>query len=112
MDLTAFERSLEEQAPPEGLSKPLRALWREAKGEWDAAHSLAQADAGPAGAWVHAYLHRVEGDLRNAGYWYRRAGRSAAEGALRDEWRMIAAALLAEGQPLPEDVNEPGAATR
>ena len=102
MDLTTFERSLDEPAPPEGLSKPLQALWQEAKGEWDEAHSLAQADKGPAGAWVHAYLHRVEGDLRNAGYWYRRTGRPAAEGALRDEWRTIAAALLAEEQPVPK----------
>ena len=96
MDLTTFERLLDGPAPPEGLSTPLRALWQEAKGEWDAAHSLAQADKGPAGAWVHAYLHRVEGDLRNAGYWYRRAGRPASEQALRHEWRAIATALLAE----------------
>ncbi len=96
MDLTAFEGSLEGAAPPTGLSKPLQALWQEAKGAWDEAHNLAQADKGPAGAWVHAYLHRVEGDLRNAGYWYRRAGRPASEQALRDEWRAIATALLAE----------------
>ena len=95
MDLTSFERSIEDTAPPEGLSKPLQALWREAKGEWDEAHMLAQADKGAAGAWVHAYLHRVEGDLSNAGYWYRRAGRTKAESALRDEWREIATALLA-----------------
>lgn len=97
MDLTTFERSLDEPAAPEGLSRPLLALWQEAQGEWDAAHSLAHADKGPDGAWVHAYLHRVEGDLRNAGYWYWRAGRPAAEGALRDEWRAIATALLADG---------------
>ncbi len=96
MDLTAFEGSLEGAAPPTGLSKPLQALWQEAKGAWDEAHNLAQADKGPAGAWVHAYLHRVEGDLRNAGYWYRRAGRPASEQALREEWRAIATALLAE----------------
>ena len=96
MDLTAFEGSLEGAAPPTGLSKPLQALWQEAKGAWDEAHNVAQADKGPAGAWVHAYLHRVEGDLRNAGYWYRRAGRPASEQALRDEWRAIATALLAE----------------
>ena len=96
MDLTAFEASIEKAAPPTDLSKPLQALWQEAKGAWDEAHNLAQADKGPAGAWVHAYLHRVEGDLRNAGYWYRRAGRPASEQALRDEWRAIATALLAE----------------
>ena len=96
MDMATFERSLDDAAPPGGLSKPLQALWQEAKGAWDEAHSLAQADKGPTGAWVHAYLHRVEGDLRNAGYWYRRAGRPASEQALRDEWRAIATALLAE----------------
>ena len=96
MDMATFERSLEDAAPPDGLSKPLQALWQEAKGAWDEAHDLAQADKGPAGAWVHAYLHRVEGDLRNAGYWYRRAGRPASEQALRDEWRTIATTLLAE----------------
>ena len=96
MDLTTFERSLEDPAAPEGLSEPLQALWQEAKGAWDEAHTLAQVDKGPDGAWVHAYLHRVEGNLRNAGYWYRRAGRPASEGALRDEWRTIATTLLAD----------------
>ena len=96
MDLTAFETSLESAAPPQELSKPLQALWQEAKGAWDEAHNLAQADKGPDGSWVHAYLHRVEGDLRNAGYWYRRAGRPESNDALRDEWRAIATALLAE----------------
>ena len=96
MDLTTFERSLEDAAPPAGLSKPLQALWQEAKGAWDDAHSLAMADKSADGAWVHAYLHRVEGDLRNAGYWYRRAGRPESKEALRDEWRAIATALLAE----------------
>ena len=60
MDLIAFERSLEDTAPPEELSKPLQALWQEAKGAWDEAHTLAQVDKGPAGAWVHAYLHRLK----------------------------------------------------
>ena len=61
MDLTTFERSLEDPAPPEGLNEPLQALWQEAKGAWDEAHTLAQVDKGAAGAWVHAYLHRVGG---------------------------------------------------
>ena len=97
MDMTTFERSLEDAAPPAGLSEPLQALWRDAKGEWDAAHTLAQAGGGAAGAWVHAYLHRVEGNLSNARYWYRRAGRTEAKDGLRDEWRAIATALLADG---------------
>ncbi len=94
MDLTTFERSLENATPPEGLSKPLEALWQEAKGDWDAAHELAQADKGASGAWVHAYLHRVEGNTSNAGYWYRRADRPRATVSLREEWRAIAQALL------------------
>jgi hypothetical protein len=75
----------------------LLALWCEARGEWDRAHELAQAAADArAGAWVHAYLHRVEGDGGNAGYWYARAGRRApARGAsLTGERAAIAAALL------------------
>lgn len=95
MDLATFEGSLQGDAPPEGLSKALQALWREANDDWDAAHRLAQDEKGPAGAWVHAYLHRVEGDLSNAGYWYRRADKPEATTPLRDEWREIAQALLA-----------------
>ena len=93
MDLESFTRSLSQEAPPAGLSPALQALWREAKGEWDAAHRLAQSDKGAAGAWVHAYLHRVEGDEGNAGYWYRRAGKTPANGPLKEEWQAIAAAL-------------------
>ncbi len=81
-------------APPE-LSGALQALWHDAHGDWDAAHQCAQADGSAAGAWVHAYLHRKEGDDGNAGYWYRRAGRPAGTGAAEAEWSAIAAALLA-----------------
>ena len=95
MDLATFEGSLDNPAPPEALSKALQALWQEANGAWDEAHTLAQAEKGPAGAWVHAYLHRVEGDLRNARYWYRRSGKPESHESLRDEWRAIATALLA-----------------
>ena len=94
MDLTTFERSLENAAPPDGLSTPLEALWQGAKGDWEAAHGLAQADKGASGAWVHAYLHRVEGNAANAGYWYRRAGRPRATVPLREEWRAIAQTLM------------------
>jgi hypothetical protein len=80
---------------PPGTPAALRALWLEARGDWDAAHATAQEDDGGDGAWVHAYLHRKEGDAMNAGYWYRRAGRPAATGDLRAEWEQIARALLA-----------------
>ncbi len=73
----------------------LAALWWQAHGDWARAHEAAQADDGAAAAWVHALLHREEGDLANADYWYRRAGKRRPDGALRDEWDAIAAALLA-----------------
>lgn len=94
MELQAFKASLDGQAPPEGVSGSLKALWHQAKGDWHEAHRLAQAQDDEAGAWVHAHLHRVEGDDANAGYWYRRAGRPASTAALGDEWDEIAAALL------------------
>ena len=80
--------------PPESLSPALRGLWHLARDEWDAAHGAAQSDAGRDGCWVHAHLHRVEGDLANAGYWYRRADLPASEASLDEEWEAIAAALL------------------
>ena len=94
MKLETFVNSLSEDAPPEGLGPALEALWQEAKGDWHAAHRLAQSDKGEDGAWVHAYLHRVEGDESNAGYWYRRAGKPHSSVPLEDEWREILAALL------------------
>jgi hypothetical protein len=110
MDLEAFTASLAAPSPPQGLGRPLEALWHEAKGAknaksskkaedaedgWDRAHRLVQADDSEAGAWVHAYLHRVEGDAGNAAYWYRRARRPVAEAPTAEEWREIAEALLA-----------------
>lgn len=92
--LAEFEASLSAGAPPAGLPPPLRALWHEARGEWDRAHAIAQEDPSAEGSWVHAYLHRVEGDLSNAGYWYRRAGRPASQAPLREEWRAIVLSLL------------------
>jgi hypothetical protein len=95
MTLQAFRASLSADAPPADLSPALQALWQEAKGDWRAAHALAQAQDDAEGAWVHAYLHRVEGDLANAGYWYRRAGRPASIQPLQEEWTAVVAALLA-----------------
>lgn len=94
MDLDGFRASLAADAPPAGLGDPLAALWWEAKGDWQRAHGCAQDCEDADGAWVHAYLHRVEGDLANAGYWYRRAGRTPSAAELPAEWREIAAALL------------------
>lgn len=93
MDMEAFRRSLAKDAPPEGLSVALQALWHEAKGDWAEAHRLAQGDKSEVAAWVHAYLHRVEGDDDNAGYWYCRAGKARATGSLKREWEEIVSAL-------------------
>ena len=93
MTLSEFRATLPERAPPEAGSA-LSALWWAAKGHWDRAHEIAQDDAGRDAAWVHAYLHRVEGDLGNAAYWYRQARRPVASQALETEWDVIVTALL------------------
>lgn len=95
MDLAAFKASLTQDDPPADLDPALKALWQDAKGNWDEAHRLAQEAPDPVGAWVHAYLHRVEGDEANAGYWYRRAERPHSQASLPDEWQQITTALLA-----------------
>ena len=77
------------------LAPALRALWHDARGDWDAAHRIAQEDDSRDAAWVHAYLHRKEGDISNARYWYARAGKTAYAGSLDEEWRKIATSLLA-----------------
>lgn len=95
MDLEAFRSSLAGPAPPDGVGLALQALWWDAKGNWDKAHECAQARDDEPGMRVHAYLHRKEGDLSNAGYWYRRVGRPAATTSLAEEWAELAQDLLA-----------------
>jgi hypothetical protein len=94
MTFADFQLSKEQAHPPAGLSLALQALWFASKGDWEKAHELAQQDGGAAGAWVHAYLHRQEGDNANAGYWYSRAGKPACSGPLEEEWAAISEALL------------------
>jgi hypothetical protein len=96
MTLADFKKTLADHAPPRDLPAALAALWHDAKGDWDAAHRVAQDVEDETGAWVHAYLHRKEGDVSNAAYWYRRAGRPVARGPLEAEWEEIAAALMAD----------------
>ena len=97
MSFAEFLHSTTAADRPPDLDPAVQALWHDARGQWDAAHALAQAAPDlPGGAWVHAYLHRKEGDAINAGYWYRRAGRPAATGDFHTEWEMIARILLAE----------------
>lgn len=95
MDSKSFRNSVSNAQPPAGLSTPLLALWHDAKGDWGKAHQTAQCDDQPAGAWVHAYLHRKEGDASNAAYWYRRAEKPVSSAPLTEEWQQIAAELLA-----------------
>jgi len=94
MDIATFRASIAQPEPPAGLSLALQTLWWEAKGDWKRAHECAQEDRTATGSIVHAYLHRVEGDLSNAGYWYNRAGRPAATGTLTEEWAALTAELL------------------
>ena len=92
--LDEFTRTTSENTPPATLSAPLRALWHDARGEWEAAHEVAQNIDDPTGAWIHAYLHRKEGDLGNAGYWYRRAHKPECRDPLDVEWKQIVVAML------------------
>ncbi|VVM08325.1 hypothetical protein MAMC_02057 [Methylacidimicrobium cyclopophantes] len=79
---------------PSGLRPPLEALWHDRAGEWDRAHRIVQAQSDAASAWVHAYLHRREGDLGNARYWYARAGKPEATSPLDQEWERLVRTLL------------------
>jgi hypothetical protein len=94
MTLDEFRQSLAAPDPPTGLGGPLRALWHDGRGDFDSAHQLAQDYEGADGDWVHAYLHRKEGDTGNAAYWYRRAKRPFPVEPLDREWERIVRALL------------------
>jgi hypothetical protein len=94
MTLAEFARSTSKAGPPAEFPPALMALWWEAKGDWERAHVLVMDEEGADCAWVHAYLHRREGDLANAHYWYRQAGKSPPTGVLTAERDSIASALL------------------
>lgn len=94
LTLAEFQQSITHANPPAGLGAALTGLWWDAKGNWSQAHECAQGDEGPEGSWVHAYLHRKEGDLANASYWYGRAGRPVCRDALDAEWLSIVGQLL------------------
>jgi len=95
MTLGEFRQSLTATEPPAGLTQALAGLWWDAKGDWTRAHESTQQDEGGEGSWVHAYLHREEGDQGNAGYWYGRAGKPVCREPFDAEWVNIATALLA-----------------
>jgi hypothetical protein len=94
MTLEEFRSTLSTASPPD-VPPLLRALWHDARGDWNRAHEIAQDVDDKSGAWVHAYLHRKEGDPGNAAYWYRQAGKPVATDSLENEWNRIATALLA-----------------
>ncbi len=91
----AFMATLEAPAPHAGWSAELRSLWFDARGDWEGSHDIAQDIPGPSGSWIHAYLHRKEGDRWNAGYWYRKAGKPFPECSLEEEFRNLVNAFLA-----------------
>ena len=93
MTLDEFRATLSDSSPPD-VPPALVALWHDARGDWQKAHEVAQDVGDASGSWVHAYLHRKEGDEGNAAYWYLRAGRSPSSGTLDEEWEAIARALL------------------
>ena len=95
--MAEFKASLSGAAPAPQLDAPLAALWWAANGDWDKAHKIVKDEPTADAAWVHAYLHRVEGDTGNAGYWYRRAARPVAAGSLETEWERMVSALLGAG---------------
>jgi len=92
--LQEFKESLLQTEPPPAISDYLRSLWYDGKGEWKRSHEIIQDIEDSTAAWIHAYLHRKEGDIGNADYWYRRAGKKRPLVSLEDEWENIAKALL------------------
>lgn len=94
MNIAAFKNSLTGDDVPGSLTVHLQALWYDAKGQWEKAHELIQDLNDEKAAWIHAYLHRKEGDTGNAGYWYRRAGKARPSASLNEEWETLAQAFL------------------
>lgn len=98
MTFHEFKESTNQLFPPESISQNLLALWQEAKGNWNEAHDIVQNSKGHEGDWIHAYLHRKEGDLHNASYWYSRTGKSIPDISLKQEWEELARFMIANNQ--------------
>jgi hypothetical protein len=94
MNRDDFRKSLDSDQPPSNLSIYLQAMWYDAKGNWDRAHQLVQDMENAEASWIHAYLHRKEGDIANADYWYRRAGKKLPDVSFQEEWENLVDAFL------------------
>lgn len=94
MTFDQFKISINETSPARELSAYLQSLWYDGKGDWDKSHEIIQDIDDKTAAWIHAYLHRKEGDIWNADYWYRRAGRKRPDLSLEEEWKVIVTELL------------------
>ncbi|HVW14461.1 MAG TPA: hypothetical protein VHB54_11575 [Mucilaginibacter sp.] len=94
--LTEFKGSLNLHEPDHGLSPQLKSLWYDGKGDWHKAHAQVDQLSDRASAWVHAYLHRKEGDIWNADYWYNRAGQVRPKVSLDEEWEQLVVHFLAD----------------
>ncbi len=94
MNLLLFKESLSANKPPEPISVYIQALWYDAKNEWAKAHELIQGIEDDKAAWIHAYLHRKEGDIANADYWYKNAGKKRPLVSIENEWEEIVSALV------------------
>ncbi|RYG00683.1 MAG: hypothetical protein EOO02_14375 [Chitinophagaceae bacterium] len=94
MTITEFKATLSSRMPPDTLTPVLRSLWFAGKNDWERAHDIAQDIHSSEGSWVHAYLHRVEGDPGNAAYWYRQAGKPVPSVTTEVEWEQMVTTLL------------------
>lgn len=95
-DYTHFLETLDNSSPDESWPEALKSLWYDAKGDWEASHNIAQDIHSDLGSWIHAYLHRKEGDEWNAGYWYRRANRPFSKLTLDEELKELVVYVLGQ----------------
>jgi len=96
MTFQEFKISLTDQFPPENISLNLKALWFEANGNWDKAHEIVIETSKTEGNWIHAYLHRKEGDSSNASYWYSKSGKQKPDSTLTEEWENLVISCLGD----------------
>jgi hypothetical protein len=108
MQWDEFKSSVTGRHPPRNISPCLEALWYDGNGNWERAHQIAQEIEDKNGAWIHAYLHRKEGDLGNARYWYSMAGKKMPEQSLREEWEALTREFLVTDNPVRHSGSDPG----